>query len=431
MKAIEGMSAHYYLVMTAGRVNPEKEVTRAPKFLILIGALAQIHINFVGEIFLSEIVLYTIWILRKKELATAKRLSIGNFQIGTFEKILMLALASQLFTDIICGASNLDIAKGSCLILFTLFNLKILWSLGMRYPGAENRIILGYAFSFFIGSLIQPNDFFKSYPWKFGFAYGTTLLIFILLQNFFTGRKYSIFFLLLAYMGINFALDTRSLGLIIFIAGVIYLLGSYFWKSKFKAVVILLSILLFVPILYNLYVSEAQNGALGVAIQQKYITQTRNTNNLLYGGRTDFFIALSQVRKSPILGQGSYAKISATNRSEIVADLVATNPNIYPLLYTYREGNMIPIHSILLQFWVWYGLLGSLPWIWYLYTMVRVLKRDLQSAEGVSLVKSYLIALTMWDIFFSPFGSDRRFALPLFMIVMLRSRNFRNGEIHL
>ena len=423
------MRPHYNCVMTAGRAYPDKEGTRAPKFLILIGALAQFHIDFVGQIFLSELFLYTIWVLRKKELALGKSVFTGNFKIATFEKFVMLALVSQLFTDIFRGVSYLDMAKGSSLILFTMFNLKIIWSLGIRYPGAADRILLGYAFSFFIGSLIQPNDYFKDYPWKFGFAYGTTLIFFILLQNFLSGRKYISFILVLIYMGINFALDTRSLGLIILFAGVIYILGEYFWKSKFKTLAIFMSVLFFVPTLYNLYVSEARNGAFGITVQQKYILQSQNTNNLLYGGRTDVFIGLSQVRKSPILGQGSYAKISESNRPEIIAELVATNPNLYPLLSTYREGDMIPIHSILLQFWVWYGLLGAFPWLWFLYTMVRVLKRDLKSTQGISLVTSYLIALTTWDIFFSPFGSDRRFALPVFLIFMLRSRNVKEREI--
>lgn len=412
----------YDSTMSAGYPNPEIEVKRAPNLLIILGALAQIHVNFVGEIFLAELFLYTIWIFRKKHLRFEKKLFVNNSKLAIFQKLLMFALAAQLITDVLRGVNYLDIARGSSLILFTILNLRVIFGLSMHYAAVGEVILLGYAFSFFVGAIIQPNEYFKSYPWKFGFAYGTTLLFFILLQRYFIRNKIVAAFFILAYVGINFALDTRSLGLVILIAGVIYFLNQYFKKSKINTVIVLITTLILTPTLYTMYVSGAAKGSFGTAVQQKYLMQSQNTKNLFYGGRTDVFVGFSQVKKSPLVGQGSYAKISASNRQEILTEIVGTNPNLYPLLFSYKEGNLIPIHSILFQFWVWYGIVGALAWLWYLFSLAWILRRDLKTSEGVSLVNCYLITLTVWDIFFSPFGGDRRFAIPLFLIVILNSR---------
>lgn len=412
--------SEYSSAMTAGHFSREIEAKRSQFLFILLGALAQIHVNFVGEIFLAELLLYSIWVLRKKQLKFNASLFVKNSQLVIFQKLLIGAFAVQLITDLIRGTSFLDMAKGSSLILFTLFNLIVISKLTTHYSGVVQNILIGYGLSYFVGAIIQPNAYFQSYPWKFGFAYGTTLLLFILLQNYFVRNHFATAFIILIFAVINLALDTRSLALVIFIAGGIYFLNQFLKNSKVIAIAILIVSFIVAPSLYTLYVSEASKGTFGLIVQQKYLNQSYNTQNIFYGGRTDVFVGLSQIKKNPIAGQGSYAKISSSNRQEILTEITRINPNLYPLLFTYQEGKLIPIHSVLFQFWVWYGIIGALPWLWYLYMVTWTLKRNMNSGTGISLVNSYLLTLVVWDILFSPFGGDRRFTVPLILIALIQ-----------
>jgi O-antigen ligase len=414
--------------MNVRQNDPEMESMRAPRSLIIIGALAQVHVQFVGQIFLSELFLYAIWVFRTKHFRFETGLSVKNSMIEILQKLLICVLAAQLITDILRGINFIEMAKGSSLILFTIFNLKLIYKLTRSYVGVVDKLVLGYALSYFVGALIQPNEYFESYPWKFGFAYGSTILLFILLQKHFIHNKIVLGSCLLIFVVINLALDARSLALIVLIAMGIYLLNQLFKKSKVMAIVTLIASLILTPTIYTLYASEASKGTFGLQIQQKYLNQTQNTNNLFYGGRTDVLVGLSQVKENPIVGQGSYAKISANNREEIFTEIVRFNPNLYPLLSSYKEGSLIPIHSILFQFWVWYGIVGALPWLWCLYAVAWRLRRDFKTIRGVSLINCYLISLIVWDILFSPFGADRRFSVPLFLIALLIGRSEAKDE---
>jgi hypothetical protein len=414
--------------MNFRQTDPEMESIRAPRSLIILGALGQIHVEIVGQIFLFELFLYAIWIFRIKYFRFETGLSVKNSMIRIFRKLLICVLVAQLITDMLRGTNFTEMAKGSSLILFTIFNLTLIYKLTRSYVGVVDNLILGFALSYFVGALIQPNQYFKSYPWKFGFAYGVALLLFILLQKHFIHSKIVLVSFLLIFVVINLALDARSLALIILVATGIYLLSQIFKKSKVNAVVALVVTLMFSPSIYTFYASEAAKGTFGFQIRQKYLDQTQYTNNLFYGGRTDVLVGLSQIKENPIVGQGSYASISPKNREQIFTEIVRLNPNLYPLLILYKEGSLIPIHSILFQFWIWYGIVGALPWLWCLYAIVRRLWRDFKTIRGVSLINCYLVSLMVWDILFSPYGADRRFSVPLFLIAVLVGKSEAKDE---
>jgi len=411
--------------MTAGHFPSEIQPKRSPLLFIFTGSLAQISIDFVGKIFFAELFMYVvwcfIWVSRKKQIEVSKRSFVSNSYLVTFQKLMIGAFVAQFITDLIRGANFLDMVKGSALILFTLFNLIVILTLTMLYSGVVQNMLLGYGLSYFVSAIIQPNEYFQSYPWKFGFAYGTTLLLFIFLQRYFLHNYFVIACIILIYTALNLALDTRSLALVSLIAGANYLLVVLLKRATWMTLAILILSFVLAPSLYSLYASEASKGTFGLNVQQKFLDQTINTKNIFYGGRTDVYVGLSQVIDSPIFGQGSYAKISSSNRQEIITEVVRTNPNSYPLLFTFKEGKLIPIHSVILQFWVWYGIIGALPWLWYLYTIIWTLWVNIKAGKGIGLVHSYILTLAVWDILFSPFGADRRFMLPLTLIALIKT----------
>ena len=127
--------------MTVRQTDPEMESIRAPRSLIILGSLAQVHIQFVGQIFLCELFLYAIWVFRTKHCRLETGLSEKNSKIDILQKLLMCMLAAQLITDILRGINFIEMAKGSSLILFTIFNLKLYDVLSMLVLHLENCII--------------------------------------------------------------------------------------------------------------------------------------------------------------------------------------------------------------------------------------------------------------------------------------------------
>ena len=409
--------------MSAGRSHAIEDAMPAPRYLVVLGALAQIHIDFIGQIFISELILLSIWIFGKNHLKSKSRTTENNSKIAFFQKLLFCAFLTQLTTDFLCGINLLDMAKGSALILFTLINLTVISRLASKYKGVVEKLLLGYAFSYFVAAFFQPNAYFKTYPWKFGFAYGASLLLLILVQKYSLRKTIVAVIIIGTFAIVNLALDARSLGIVIVIALAIYVTNHSIKKSKIAAFTLLLIFPILASNFYSLYISKASHGSFGVSAQVKYLNQSYNTKNIFFGGRTDVFVGLSQVVKNPLFGQGSYAKINEGNRQEILTEIVKNNPNLYSLLFSFQEGDLIPIHSVLLQFWVWYGFLGALPWIWYFNALALTLIKNFRNRMEITLVNSYLITLTIWDLLFSPFGADRRFTLPLFLIAIINSKS--------
>ena len=82
------------------------------------------------------------------------------------------------------------------------------------------------------------------------------------------------------------------------------------------------------------------------------------------------------------------------------------------------QNGSIPSHSHILQAWVEAGIFGAAFWAYALFLMARFLW-TLTGDEPFLPFAIFQVTLLMWDIFFSPYGAERRFSVTFFLAFLL------------
>ena len=210
-------------------------------------------------------------------------------------------------------------------------------------------------------------------------------------------------------------------------------LGRHFMLICFCAVI-------GVIIAKSTYEWAALNDYLGEKARKKYEYQSAGGNSivkLLIGGRADAFVGLLAVADSPIFGKGYWA-LDTKGYYEIFLSRYG-NPDDYDKyleLTTYysqlgisRREQMIACHSHITSFWVWYGIIGLLFWIYVIHIMFRFLRQDAPVVPQWYYWLAAGVPGVLWHIFFSPFNN--RIGVPLMIIGMFMARAVRLGKYHL
>jgi len=188
-------------------------------------------------------------------------------------------------------------------------------------------------------------------------------------------------------------------------------------KKVFVGLVIMFMGFIFI----NGYEYVAQKGILGEKNLQKYESQASGNLGILIGGRSEILVSVYAIRDSPIIGHGSWAK------DHRYADMLMYLKSV--LGYTSAEPGeegLIPSHSHIFGAWVEAGILGAVFWIWVLSLPIRVLTGSYRTKEPLSPLIIFFSFILIWDILFSPYGAERRFITPYYIIVMM---SFLTGVI--
>lgn len=170
--------------------------------------------------------------------------------------------------------------------------------------------------------------------------------------------------------------------------------------AKYKRSTIKTFILLFIGLIAvnAVYEHLAGSGALGAYAYQKYVKQSQ-AESILEGGRSETFMGIELIKRSPIIGYGNYA----TDRRNAFHRQYAKDHNLtfIPLQNDLR----LPAHSYIVGSWMANGLGGGIFWIYVIFLMWQVFK------SGTFLIYPKLLPLTLisfmqlaWNILFSPFG---------------------------
>ncbi len=83
-----------------------------------------------------------------------------------------------------------------------------------------------------------------------------------------------------------------------------------------------------------------------------------------------------------------------------------------------RSG-IIPTHSYLFGAWVDAGILGAVFWVWILVSTARVFTRIYPATNALLPVGIYLAFLLLWNIPFSPYGTDGRLTFPYSFVLLM------------
>jgi hypothetical protein len=344
----------------------------------------------------------------------------------------LLWLFAQVVTDLMRESPPEDYLRGWSKIALTVTHFATLWLL---FRSSLRRFTL-YGFGICIGGilscLINPTDFFTFAPWKFGYATPVTLGLVLLISYF--PKRYGTFVsvtLLLGMSALNLYLNFRSLALVCLLSAIYSHFRTRMRVSRRKTSVLQISLILVIVILsivgfQEIYMSAAENGWLGVDAQSKLRDQT-GAAGILLGGRSEILASGQAIIDSPIIGHGSWAKDPqyAAIMDERKAELGYKKARG-------DDSDLIPTHSYIFGAWVEAGIAGAVFWLWILYLAVTMLLRTQGSATTL-FQSSFIAFLLCWNIVFSPYGAEQRFATTYFIvaIIMFRSMCAKRSEFRM
>lgn len=395
--------------------------------IFLLGLGSFFHINFVGEVYPTEIALLPLFITllaSRARFLSARPIPLILLMFGIW-------LFAQVTTDLYRGTPTKDLLRGWVAIAVFVLDFTTIYMLAAEQPKRVYLLLFGYALGWLVQPIVQPYSVFGEEPWKFGYGYPATLLVFSWIgwrcgADVRQMRRYVPALLLLGLFSIY--MNARSLGgMTILSAAFIWFRGSRFgdrlrWHATPSRVLVAVAVLgLVIFGVKQSYSYAAEQGWLGEYARLKYKMQATGELGLLLGGRIELIPALYAVKDSPIIGHGSWAK-GAKYRDHLLLLLdLGYGENRGALTANILASDRIPAHSHVLQAWVWAGILGAVFWLVILRWVVKIFWHTFRYPTLLFAPLVFLAPLSIWDIFFSPFGSMTRFAWAVKLTVLLVS----------
>jgi hypothetical protein len=375
--------------------------------------------NIVGRLFAPDIMLLALlpFVLFSRGRVLTKGMP-GMFLVMGF-----VWLLGQILTDLVRSIPFEDYSRGWAMIGFTLTNFMVLYVL---LSESSRRIIL-YTFGFAGGGILtyvlNPSIYAVGEPWKFGYGFGVTVLVVLVAVLFVYQSRYSFACLVLFCAAtLNLYEGVRSMAGICFLAAAYLIVqrtahdrqNSGTGMSFGNAVAVFAILVLASVAMFQMYGYCASNGLLGNKAWEKYEIESSGRYGILVGGRPEFIAGLEAVMESPILGHGSWAKDwRYGGRAEAIRANLGYG-DVGP-----SDTWVIPSHSHLIGAWVDAGILGAIFWLWVLFLPLRVLRTLYLRATPLAPLIAFFAIVLIWDIMFSPYGAERRFMTPFYLVVML------------
>lgn len=163
--------------------------------------------------------------------------------------------------------------------------------------------------------------------------------------------------------------------------------------------------------LYTLVVSAILDGVFGEVTQQRTEAQIERGGSLLLGGRPEMAASSALISRHPF-GMGSGVGTSYD-------DMMAAKEAMWSIGYDpnnnyverYLFGGSVEVHSMLGDFWLWFGIAGAALLLVIVAIVLSGVARDF-SRTALTALFAYLAIRLMWDVLFSPATSGLRL-LPL------------------
>ncbi len=273
-----------------------------------------------------------------------------------------------------------------------------------------------------------PDPAVATFPWKFGYAWGTILCTLLLSSFLYSRRRYLIAGLcVLGLILVNLLLNFRSpvLDLLVMIALVFPVIPEHISRltilpraGSTMRVVVLAALAMGAGALSNTAIHVVTKaGLLSEDAEAKNEEQSR-AGNLLLGGRPEFVVGLRAALDSPLIGHGSWA--TDYKYLEMLADMqeeTGVNFNIDPV--EDQSGGMIPGHSAIITAWVWAGILGLVFWVYVFVLLLRGIVRISLDRPPVAPLFTWMMVNALWDILFSPFAYARRLTVAVILVIAI------------
>lgn len=376
-------------------------------------ALAGLQFNLVGQLGGNEI------------LAAADSLSLNAWKklyhdIPDIRKIniaYIIMLLFQVLSDVINHSESHNYIRGWAAIIMAIITLNFLAKILLKsFDSIIFYFIGGTLYLIFfkpqddysIGDIEQSMGTFKF--WLVPILNNLVLMVswFIMDKN---KKSSSLVAGLLMFYGLFcMAFDARSNGIFFIITGLIFLFKDQLVNySRQKAILLLIVFLAVFEGLYVIYVKEAMTGKIGGAHTEEQLSRINysyNPLNLLFSGRTEFFVAIVAIEDQPIFGFGSWAPDPTGKYLVMVLEMQDDDQKIAALLKSDLMPQIIPAHSILIGAWLDGGI-GAFIAIFFIF--ILFLKRCLYLLSNKDIIYSkyfpiliFFMLDTFWTFLFSP-----------------------------
>ena len=387
--------------------------------VLLIPASAFAEIHLVGRLFAPDLLL-----LAMLPFVLASNLSALRQHLPkTFLALGIVWLAGQVATDLIRSTPFEDYSRGWAMIIVTLTNFTALYVLLAHDARRIVLYTLGSAAGKLLTYFLNPGTFAAAEPWKFGYGSAITLLI-VLIASFANARSRSFgaIALMMFAAALNLYNGFRSLAGECFLTAAYLLLQriAFLRRDRGGQITVAGALFAFATLalsslaILQIYEYSASEGMLGYAAEHKYEIENSGRYGVLLGGRSEFLLGLEAALDSPLIGHGSWAK---DWRYAARADTMMSG-------FGYQTSGPadswdIPEHSHLVGAWVNAGILGAVFWLWILWLPAGVLGRLYNAYDALSPLIVFVAFVLAWDVMFSPYGAERRFITPYYVIVMM------------
>ena len=201
--------------------------------------------------------------------------------------------------------------------------------------------------------------------------------------------------------------------------------------SRLKARIFVIGMLVLVMafVLSAGYKLAAQKGLLNERAQNKYEAQMKTGGGplaLLMAGRGEFFIGLFAALDEPFWGHGPWALDKKGYYQDFLKrygdeeDFRKYNEGQIYLARVYGGTgyHRLPVHSMIIGNWVYFGILGLPYWIYILIKIFSLLRRHLDAIPQWFGFLASLIPGLLWNIFFSPLGGRTILGVTITTIMM-------------
>ena len=394
----------------------------ADALALILGLATSFTVRFVGDLPIAEVIL--IPVLPIMVVIHGRR---GLRPIlRPIAVLLGLWLFGQILTDIYRSMPAPKWMRGDAGIVF--FAMDLLGLVILLSHNQRRKIIffVGLAVGSILLTIFLPSEFALSYPWKFGYAWGTITLVVLASCYFYSRRLYAIAALLIVgVVAVNLLENYRSpvLGLLVTIVLVFPVVPERLGRTRIlpragttMRVVVLAGMALGAGWLAGrlvTYVTSA--GLIGEEAQAKNENQSKA--GLLLGGRPEILVSARAVADSPILGHGSWAQ--EYKYVEMLYDMETEYEVDIDLEELERtSGGVIPSHSHLMGAWVSAGILGALFWGYILWISSKAVVRVATLLPALAPLYAVVVPGLIWMVMFSPFGQNARIQDALTLVVI-------------
>lgn len=419
--------------------------------MFLIGLFSQTQIRIIGSIAISELVFF-VWapFLYIRYVADLKR-----DQVTTCLNFIVLAMVGCILSSLLNHTQIINAIKGFATLYGFWASIIVFYHLLRKSPADFKWYLLGTAVSFVLctftlqqgaeAAAAEAAGYYKgasesimssgAYYWITrlgGFVMWPIQGMYLQCPTWFSAL---VAFLFGSWSLISSA-SGRSVALVAIASSVLILVGGRNAATMQNVRKIfgwlILGGVVFLYAFKGVYSYSASHGLLGDEARTKYEVQTKGKSGffqMIKGGRGEVFMGGYACIKRPIVGYGPWAR----DDSGVIEEYMRKfgDADDYDLLLRSQADRrrlgmgirrmLIPGHSCIVGWWLWYGVLGLPFWGYALHLIYKLVRYHLGDVPSFYGYFAIMIPTQLWAIFFSPFGARLPWAFFFAMILLVRT----------